>query len=69
MIKYSQETRYYKLILKIDDITMSDWYDHSSFAVHADMKSYKGVVSTMVKGAIPKKRTKKKIITKIPIEA
>ena len=35
MIKYLQEKRDDKLTLKINDMTMEDWYDDDVFAVHA----------------------------------
>ena len=52
MIKYLQEIKADKLILKINDMTMSDWYADAAFAVHADMKIHTGGVLTMDKGAI-----------------
>ena len=52
MIKYNQETQYYNLILKINNMTMADWYAHADFEVHADMKSHMGGVLTMGKGTI-----------------
>ena len=50
MIKYLQETQDNNLILKINNITMPDWYVDDGFAVHADMKIHIGVVLTMGKG-------------------
>ena len=50
MIKYIQETWDDKLILKIKDITVEDWYADSDFVVHSDMKSYTWGVLAMDKG-------------------
>ena len=38
MIYYLQETWDDNLILKINDMTMSDWYSDASFVLHADIK-------------------------------
>ena len=52
LIKYIQEAGDIKLILKINDITMADWYNEYNFAVHSDMKIHMGGLLTMGKGAI-----------------
>ena len=52
MIKYLQETRYDKMVLKMNNITMSDWYSDASFAVNSYKKSHTGGVLTMDKVAI-----------------
>ena len=50
MIKYLQETQYDKITLKINDITITDWYADYAFAVHAYTKSNMGGLLTIGKG-------------------
>ena len=38
------------MTLKINYMTISDWYCNAYFEVHADMKSHMGFVLTMAKG-------------------
>ena len=69
MIRYLQETRDGNLTLKINYITMAEWYTDADFVVHADMKSHTGVVLTMGKGDIQTISMKPKISTKCSTEA
>ena len=55
--------------MKINNRTMIDWYANTDFAVHVDMKIYKGIVLTMVKGEIQNISMKKKLNTKRSTEA
>ena len=55
--------------MKINNRTMIDWYANADFAVHLDMKIYKGIVLTMVKGEIQNISMKKKLKTKRSTEA
>ena len=48
---------------------MADCYADAYFAVHADMKSYTGVVLTMGKGSIQNISMNRKINTKSSMEA
>ena len=54
--------------MKINDITMAEWYDDAAFAVHIYMKSHTGGVLTMGKGEIQtismKQMINKKVIRK-----
>ena len=69
MIKYIQGVGDDELKLKINDITMSDWYAEAAFAVHANMKNHMGGVLTMVKAEMQTISMNKKINTKISTEA
>ena len=61
MIKYIQETWDDNITLKINDITMEDWYVDDYFLVHANMKSHTGSVLTINKAAIKKQRIRRSI--------
>ena len=47
--------------LKINDMTMVDWYDDADFAVHEDTQNHTGGVLNMVKGLIKSISTKQRI--------
>ena len=68
MMHYPQETRDYKLTLSIINMNMTDWYAHTDFALHADMKSHTVGVLTMGKIATDKISMKQKINIKISME-
>ena len=51
--------------MKINDITMSDWYADAAFEVHSDMKSHTGGVLYMDKGAIQKFQWDRRSIQKV----
>ena len=68
MIKYLQETRDYELKLKINNMTITDWYSHADFSVHANIKSHMVGLLTMGKGAALTISMKQKINIKISTE-
>ena len=45
MIKYLKETQDDEMTFKINNITMTYWYDYAYFVVHVDMKSHTGGIN------------------------
>jgi hypothetical protein len=57
------------LKLEADDTNTLTWYINAAFAVHEDMKSHTGAMSTMDKGAIIGSSTKQKVNSRSSTES
>jgi hypothetical protein len=67
-IKYLQGMVNMPLMLEADNMHVVKWWGDASFAVHSDMKSHTGDVTSLGKGAIYGTSTRQKLSTKSSME-
>ena len=68
-IRYLMATIYLPLILSMNKNGISEWWVDASFAIHDDMRSRTGSVTSLGQGAIYCTSTKQKIVTSSSTEA
>ena len=68
-LQYLEETKTLYLTLEADNLSNIKWWIDASFAVHKDMKSHTGAVTSLGKGAIYAMSNKQQINTQSSTEA
>ena len=69
VLKYLQGTRYMKLTLSVDDLSMIRWWVDASDRTHHDMKGHTGTLMSLGQGAIISGSRKQKINVKSSTES
>ncbi len=64
VLKYLNGTKYLKLKLSVDSLTMLKWYVNGLHNVHADCRGHEGALFTMGKGATSSYSRKLKLNTR-----
>ena len=64
LLKYLKGTKYMKLTLQVDDLSMVKWWVDSSHLTHWDCRGHTGYMMTLGKGAAISGSSKNKINTK-----